>query len=43
MALSAAPLPVSRVGELAVQREDERWLIDSLWGYGAVGIIGGAP
>lgn len=43
MALSAAPLPVSRVGEPAVQREDERWLIDSLWGYGAVGIIGGAP
>ena len=43
MALSAAPLPVSRAGELAVQGEDERWLIRSLWGYGAVGIIGGAP
>jgi len=43
MALSVAPLPVCRAAELAAQAEQERWLIRSLWGYAAVGILGGAP
>jgi hypothetical protein len=43
MALSVAPLPVCQAAELAVQAEQERWLIRSLWGCAAVGIIGGAP
>jgi len=43
MALSNAPLPLCRAAELATQPEDKRWLIRSLWGYAAVGIIGGAP
>jgi hypothetical protein len=43
MALSVAPLPVCRAADLALQAEQERWLIRSLWSYAAVGIIGGAP
>jgi len=43
MALNIDPLPLCRAAELAIQPDHERWLIRSLWGYAAVGIIGGAP
>ncbi len=43
MALNTNPLPLCRAAELAVQSNSEHWLIRSLWGYAAVGIIGGAP
>ena len=36
-------LPVVRVGEIPVEENSERWLIDSLWGVSSVGVIGGAP
>ena len=37
------PLPVVRVADIVVQEDSPRWLIDSLWGAAAVGVIGGAP
>jgi AraC-like DNA-binding protein len=36
-------LPVQRVAELDLQREQDRWLIEGLWGRSAIGLIGGAP
>ncbi len=36
-------LPVCRAHELEVQSADQAWLIESLWGQQAVGIVGGAP
>lgn len=36
-------LPVQRVADLDVQREQDRWLVEGLWGRSAVGLIGGAP
>ncbi len=37
------PLPVVRIGAIAAVTPDNHWLIRSLWGRAAVGIIGGAP
>ena len=36
-------LPVCMAKDLMRQPEQQAWLIDSLWGHAAVGIIGGAP
>lgn len=38
-----ALLPVVRACKLADAPETERWLVASLWGRAAVGILGGAP
>jgi hypothetical protein len=43
MALSETALPVCLAHELARQPAEQAWLIDSLWGQAAVGILGGAP
>ena len=37
------PLPVVRVGQIPEEEQDQRWLVQQLWGESAVGIIGGAP
>ena len=36
-------LPVCKAKDLVSQLEQQAWLIESLWGHAAVGIIGGAP
>lgn len=36
-------LPVCKAKDLTKQPNRQAWLIDSLWGHAAVGIIGGAP
>src|SRR6202522_2473419 len=36
-------LPVVRVGEIRSEDNAQRWLVEGLWGQGAVGVIGGAP
>ncbi len=36
-------LPVLRVAAIEPRDADTRWLIRELWGYEAVGIVGGAP
>ncbi len=36
-------LPVERISELDCQTVDQQWMIESLWGRSAVGIIGGTP
>lgn len=36
-------LPVVHVADIATEETRERWLIESLWGASAVGVIGGAP
>ncbi len=36
-------LPVRRVAELDLQLEQDRWLIEGLWGRSAIGLVGGAP
>lgn len=36
-------LPVRRVNELQFQPPEQAWLIDSIWGHAAVGMIGGPP
>ncbi len=36
-------LPVQLAHALEPERDDERWLVEKLWGDGAVGIIGGEP
>jgi len=41
--VSPEPLPVCRASELDRQPPEARWLIRSLWGRAAVGIVGGAP
>jgi len=40
---SNEPLPVVRIGEIVPEENQQRWLIDQLWGASAVGVIGGAP
>ena len=41
--VSAEPLPVCRACDLDRQPPESRWLIRSLWGRAAVGIVGGPP
>src|SRR5262245_50452527 len=36
-------LPVVRVGEIESEPGGQRWLVEELWGAGAVGVIDGAP
>lgn len=36
-------LPVSRAYELDIHQPEQAWLIESMWAYAAVGIIGGPP
>lgn len=36
-------LPVRRVNELEIQLPEQAWLIESIWGHAAVGMIGGPP
>ena len=36
-------LSVVRIGEIAIEQNNHRWLIDQLWGASSVGVIGGAP
>ena len=43
MPVTSEMLPICRANELAVQTAETTWLIQSLWGHAAVGIIGGAP
>lgn len=38
-----APLPVSRVGDIQVEPETRRWLVEGLWPRHAVGVLGGPP
>ena len=39
----APGFPVLRAGQLETEVPEQRWLICSLWGRAAVGIVGGAP
>lgn len=41
--MSTAILPVCRANKLPDTAPEKRWLIDDLWSYSAVGIIGGEP
>jgi hypothetical protein len=43
MALTKEILPVSRANELDIRQPEKAWLIESMWAYAAVGIIGGPP
>src|SRR5437870_5680333 len=43
MSDDGALLPVVRAAQLADAPETARWLVASLWGRAAVGILGGAP
>ena len=43
MALTEEILPVSRANDLDIRQPEKAWLIESMWAYGAVGIIGGPP
>lgn len=36
-------LPIQHIADVQEIAEGARWLVDSLWGHQAVGIIGGAP
>jgi len=36
-------LPVVRVGEIPNEENQQRWLVEQLWGASSVGVIGGAP
>ena len=38
-----APLPVSRVGDLRAEPQEDRWLVKGLWSRRAVGVLGGPP
>lgn len=38
-----ALLSFAAVKDLAIQPDEERWLIDGLWGLSAVGVVGGPP
>jgi hypothetical protein len=40
---SVAELAVTRASEIAPRAAEEEWLVESLWGKSAVGIVGGAP
>ena len=37
------PFPVQPAYTITATAEATRWLIDGLWGYDAVGILGGEP
>lgn len=39
----SSPLPTVRVGEIPLEPEAPRWLLEHLWSRGAVGLIGGSP
>lgn len=39
----ADPFPVQRAHTITATTEHTRWLIEGLWGYDAVGILGGEP
>ena len=41
--MTANPLTVKRIAEIDAHIPTHRWLIEDLWGRGAVGIVGGAP
>lgn len=41
--MTTEPLTVKRIAEIAPGLPAHRWLIENLWGRGAVGIVGGAP
>ena len=41
--MTTQPLTVKRIAEIAPNLPAKRWLIEDLWGRGAVGIVGGAP
>jgi hypothetical protein len=41
--LNIQPLTVRRIAEVDVDLPTHRWLVEDLWGRGAVGIVGGAP
>lgn len=43
MRLENKMLPVCRAYDLDIKSPEENWLIRSIWGYSAVGMIGGAP
>jgi hypothetical protein len=43
MALTQEILPVRRANELDIHQKEQAWLIESMWAYAAVGIIGGPP
>lgn len=42
-ASEATPFPVRRVVEVVPRPPEQAWLVESLWGLGAVGFVGGAP
>lgn len=37
------PFPVQSAASIAASAPETRWLVDQLWGYDAVGILGGEP
>lgn len=41
--MTTHPLTVKRIAEVDVDLPTHRWLVEDLWGRGAVGIVGGAP
>jgi len=41
--LTTQSLIVKRIAEVAAEIPTHRWLVEDLWGRGAVGIVGGAP
>lgn len=41
--MTSPGLAVSRAAEIALRKEEEDWLIESIWGKSAVGIVGGQP
>jgi len=41
--MTAPGLSVSRAAEIAPRTGEEEWLIESMWGKSAVGIVGGQP
>lgn len=41
--MTAPGLSVARAAEIAPRAEEEDWLIESVWGRSAVGIVGGQP
>lgn len=41
--MTTQPLTVKRIAEVDVDLPTHRWLVEGLWGRGAVGIVGGAP
>lgn len=37
------PLPITRVAHIRPTPPTDRWLVEGLWGWPAVGFIGGTP